>query len=106
MNAMPGYVARPHVSATKHALWGLTKALAKELGPEGITVNAISPGPIGTAHPDDPHMEEHIRSMVSRVPVGRLGTPEEIASLCAYLCSPEAAFLSGQMLACNGAAQT
>jgi len=106
MNAMHGYVARPHVSATKHALWGLTKALAKELGPDGITVNAISPGPIGTAHPGDPAMEQHIRSMVPRVPVGRLGTPEEIAALCGYLCSPEAAFLSGQMIACNGAAQT
>jgi len=106
MNAMHGYVARPHVSATKHALWGLTKALAKELGPHGITVNAISPGPIGTAHPDNPAMEAHIASMVSRVPVGRLGMPEEIAALCGYLCSPEAAFLSGQMIACNGAAQT
>jgi 3-oxoacyl-[acyl-carrier protein] reductase len=106
MNAMHGYAARPHVSASKHALWGLTKAFAKELGPSGITVNAISPGPIGTKHPDDPAMAQHIASMVGRVPLGRLGTPEEIAALCGHLCSREGGFISGQMIACNGAAQT
>jgi 3-oxoacyl-[acyl-carrier protein] reductase len=106
MNAMHGYVARPHVSASKHALWGLTKALAKELGPHGITVNAISPGPIATEHPDNPGMEHHIQSMLSRVPLGRLGTPEEIAALTGFLCSGEGAYVSGQMIACNGAAQT
>ena len=106
MNAMNGYVARPHVSASKHALWGLTKALAKELGPSGITVNAISPGPIGTSHPDNPDMEAHIQSMLSKIPLGRLGQPEEIAALCGFLCSTEGGFMSGQMVACNGAAQT
>ena len=106
MNAMNGYVARPHVSASKHALWGLTKALAKELGPSGITVNAISPGPIGTTHPDNPEMAAHIQSMLGRIPLGRLGQPEEIAALCGFLCSTEGGFMSGQMVACNGAAQT
>jgi 3-oxoacyl-[acyl-carrier protein] reductase len=106
MNAMHGYVARAHVSASKHALWGLTKALAKELGPQGITVNAISPGPIATEHPDNPDMAHHIASMVGRVPVGRLGTPQEIAALCGFLCSREAGYISGQMIACNGAAET
>ena len=106
MNAMHGYVARPHVSASKHALWGLTKALAKELGPSGITVNAISPGPIATEHPDNPEMAHHIASMVGRVPLGRLGTPAEIAALCGFLTSKEGGFVSGQMIACNGAAQT
>lgn len=106
MNAMHGYPARPHVSASKHALWGLTKALAKELGPAGITVNAISPGPIATEHPDDPAMASHIASLVGRVPLGRLGTPEEVAALCGFVCSREGGFVSGQMLACNGGGQT
>lgn len=106
MNAIQGYVARPHVSASKHALWGLAKALARELGPAGITVNAISPGPIATEHPDEPGMVDHIRSMVGRVPLGRLGTPEEIAALCGFLASEEGGFVSGQMIAANGAAQT
>ncbi len=106
MNAIHGYSGRAHVSASKHALWGLTKALAKELGPHGITVNAISPGPIATEHPDDPDMAAHIQSMLGSVPLGRLGTPEEVAALCGFLCSTQGAFVSGQMLACNGAAQT
>lgn len=106
MNAMHGYAGRPHVSASKHALWGLTKALAKELGPSGITVNAVSPGPIATEHPDNPEMARHIASMIGRVPLGRLGTSEEVAALCGHLCSREGGFISGQMIACNGAAQT
>lgn len=106
MNAMHGYPGRPHVSASKHALWGLTKALAKELGPSGITVNAVSPGPISTEHPDDPAMASHIASLVGRIPLGRLGTPQEVAALCGHLCSREGGYISGQMIACNGAGQT
>lgn len=106
MNAIHGYAGRPHVSASKHAIWGMTKALAKELGPAGITVNAISPGPIATEHPDNPGMASHIQDMVSRIPLGRLGTPEEVAALCGFLCSDDGGYVSGQMIACNGAGQT
>lgn len=105
MNAIQGYLGRAHVSAAKHGLWGLTKALAREFGPRGVTVNAVSPGPIRTEH-EDAAMTEHIRAMVGRVPLGRLGEPREIARLCAYLASDDAAFISGQMIAVNGAAQT
>ncbi|GIT53000.1 MAG: hypothetical protein Ct9H300mP16_01600 [Pseudomonadota bacterium] len=52
MNAIHGYKGRVPVSVAKHGLWGLTKALAKEFGPSGITVNAISPGPIRSEHDD------------------------------------------------------
>lgn len=106
MNAIHGYNGRAHVSVAKHGLWGLTKSLAKEFGPHGITVNAISPGPIGTEHPDNPAMQQHIESQKSRIPIGRLGKPDEIAALCAFLASDGGAFVSGQMIACNGATQT
>jgi 3-oxoacyl-[acyl-carrier protein] reductase len=105
MNAMQGGVARAHVSAAKHGLWGLTKALAREFGPRGVTVNAISPGPIESERMTD-HQTQHIRGMVSRVPVGRLGTPHEVASLCGWLASDDGAFVSGQMIGVNGAAST
>ncbi len=105
MNAIHGYSGRAHVSASKHGLWGLTKALAKEFGPKGITVNAISPGPIRTAHRDE-SMTHHIESQLAKIPLGRLGEPEDIAKLCGLLASDDGGFISGQMIAANGAAQT
>jgi 3-oxoacyl-[acyl-carrier protein] reductase len=105
MNALRGYVGRAHVSAAKHGLWGLTKSLAREFGPFGVTVNAISPGPI-QVDDSDPAMALHIRSQVSAVPLGRLGEPEEIARFCSFLVSDDAAFVSGQVIGVNGAAQT
>jgi 3-oxoacyl-[acyl-carrier protein] reductase len=105
MNAIQGYVGRAPVSAAKHGLWGLTKSLAREFGPHGITVNAISPGPI-KGERDDPAAAAHIESMLPRIPLGRLGAPEHIAGLCAFLVSEEGGFTSGQMLAVNGAAAT
>lgn len=105
MNAIQGTANRPHVAAAKHGLWGLTKALAREFGPKGITVNAISPGPIDTAH-EDQAMAQRIKAQVGQVPLGRLGEPREIATLCGYLASDDAAFISGQMIGVNGAANT
>jgi len=106
MNAIHGYAGRAHVSVSKHGAWGMTKSLAKEFGPNGITVNAISPGPIGTEHPDDPAMQAHIEEQASKIPVGRLGKPEEIAALAGFLCSDGGAFVNAQMIACNGGTQT
>lgn len=105
MNAIHGYAGRAPVSAAKHGLWGLTKALAKEFGPSGVTVNAISPGPIRSQHPD-PAMTQHIESQLGKIPLGRLGEPQDIAALCGFLASDEGGFISGQMIAANGAAQT
>lgn len=106
MNAMHGYNGRSHVSASKHAVWGLTKSLAKEFGPRGITANVISPGPIETRHENDPAMEQHIREQVGKIPIGRLGRPEEIAATVGYLVSDGGSFCNGQMLQVNGGTQT
>lgn len=105
MNAIHGYAGRAAVSVAKHGAWGLTKALAKEFGPKGITTNAISPGPIA-GDDDDPASAQHRQSLVNRVPVGRLGTPDEVAAAVRLLVSDGGAFINGQMLQVNGGAET
>ena len=105
MNAIHGYNGRAHVSASKHASWGLTKALAKEFGPRGITANIVSPGPI-MGEDQDAVQAAHITPMKARVPVGRLGTPGEVAAAVALLASDAGAFINGQMIQVNGGAET
>jgi 3-oxoacyl-[acyl-carrier protein] reductase len=105
MNAIHGYNGRAAVSVSKHGLWGLTKALAKEFGAKGITTNAVSPGPIAGER-DDEAAHHHIASMVSRVPVGRLGQPHEVAAVVSMLVSEGGAFVNGQMIQVNGGAET
>ena len=104
MNSIRGYAKRTHIAASKHAVWGLTKALSREFGPHNITVNAISPGPTETDH--EPAFAERIRNQVSEIPLDRLGTTEEIAALVGFLASEEGGFISGQMIGANGAAET
>ncbi|WPB86192.1 SDR family NAD(P)-dependent oxidoreductase [Sediminicoccus rosea] len=105
MNAIHGYAGRAPVSVAKHGVWGLTKSLAKEFGPKGVTVNAISPGPIASDD-EDVAPDAHRQEMVVRVPVGRLGQPAEVAAMVRLLASDEGAFINGQMLAVNGGAET
>ncbi|MBR0672490.1 SDR family NAD(P)-dependent oxidoreductase [Neoroseomonas soli] len=107
MNAIHGYAGRAPVSVAKHGVWGLTKALAKEFGPKGITVNAISPGPIAADEEDaDAAAAKYRQAIVQRVPVGRQGTPEEVATVARMLVSPGGAYVNGQMLQVNGGAET
>jgi 3-oxoacyl-[acyl-carrier protein] reductase len=78
---------------TKAALAGLTRGLARELGPQGITVNVVQPGPTATdANPDSGEFADSMRQLTA---VGHYGRPEDIASAVAYLASPEAAFITG-----------
>lgn len=105
MNAIHGYNGRAHVSASKHAAWGLTKALAKEFGPKGITTNIVSPGPI-MGEAQDSVQAAHIAPMKARVPLGRLGTPDEVAAAVALLASDAGGFINGQMIQVNGGAET
>ena len=105
MNAIHGYNGRAHVSASKHAAWGLTKALAKEFGPKGITTNIVSPGPI-MGEAQDAEQAAHISPMAARAPLGRLGTTDEVAAAVALLASDEGGFINGQMIQVNGGAET
>jgi len=105
MNAIHGYAGRAPVSVAKHGLWGLTKSLGKEFGPKGITVNAVSPGPIA-ADDDEPGVQTHRHGYVAKVPVGRMGTPAEVAAVVRMLVSEGGAYVNGQMLQVNGGAET
>jgi len=91
--ALPGRTA---YAASKSGLLGFTRALALELAPEKITVNGISPGPIATEMnaPIQQNPEAN-QQFISRIPLGRWGTPEEIGQLAVYLCSEEAGFVTG-----------
>lgn len=92
-----------HYAAAKAGILGFTKALAQELGPSGVTVNAIAPGLIDTplihaaGAPDALYAQ-----VVARLPVRRIGRPEDIAAACSYLVSEEASFCTGQVLSPNG----
>lgn len=92
-----------HYSAAKAGLIGMTKALAKELAPSGITVNAVSPGAVDTAMMQKLGAET-CRMVTEEVPLGRLGTPREVADAVCFLVSGKAAYITGQVLSVNGGA--
>jgi acetoacetyl-CoA reductase len=102
VNGQKGAFGQTNYSAAKAGMHGFTKALALEVARKGVTVNTISPGYIGTkmvlAIPKDV-LDSKI---IPQIPIGRLGKPEEVAGLCAYLASDEAAFLTGANIAING----
>ena len=90
-----------HYSASKAGLIGMTKALAKEVGLSGITVNSVSPGVIltdMTSHFD----EETMNELKSEAPLNKIGTPEDVAGAVSFLASKDADFITGQDLAVNG----
>jgi NAD(P)-dependent dehydrogenase (short-subunit alcohol dehydrogenase family) len=90
-----------HYSAMKGAVIGLTKALAKEVVKDGITVNSIAPGPIDTKM-NDQLGEEVKRQLIAETPVGRLGKPEDVAYWCVYLASEASSFTTGQVINVSG----
>jgi 3-oxoacyl-[acyl-carrier protein] reductase len=85
--------------ASKAGIFGLTKALARELAPAGILVNCIAPGPVDTAMLAD---TERTPEMASKIPLGRIGRPEEIAFAALFLASPQSSWTTGQIVSPNG----
>ena len=90
-----------HYSAAKAAIIGLTKALAKELGPSHIRVNCVSPGVIDTEM-NAMFDKETMRDLCESTPLGRIGSPEDIAAAVSFLASDAASFITGQTLSVNG----
>jgi len=102
INGQKGAFGQTNYSAAKAGMHGFTKALALEVARKGVTVNTISPGYIGTKMVLAVPKEVMDTKIIPQIPVGRLGKPEEVAALVAYLCTDEAAFLTGANIAING----
>lgn len=97
--ALPGYGI---YAAAKAAVETMTRILAKELGPRGITVNAVAPGPVATDLFFDGKSDAQVQAITRMIPRGRLGTPEEIADAVCLLAGPQSGWISGQTIRANG----
>ncbi len=102
VNGQKGAFGQTNYSAAKAGMHGFTKAAALEYARKGVTVNTISPGYIGTKMVMAIPKEVLDTKIIPQIPIGRLGKPEEVAGLVAYLCSEEAAFVTGANIAING----
>ena len=102
VNGQKGAFGQTNYSAAKAGMHGFSKALALEVAKKGVTVNTISPGYIGTKMVMAIPKEVLDSKILPQIPVGRLGKPEEVAGLCAYLASDEAAFITGANISING----
>lgn len=96
-----GYRGLSVYGATKAALDGFTRALARELGARGITVNSIAPGYLRTEMTDS-LVGDQLGQIERRTPLGRLGEPEDVTGMLRFLCSPEASFITGQVIVIDG----
>lgn len=115
ISSMAGVDAAPNstaYSASKAGVLGLTRSLAMDVGPWGITVNAVCPGLVGTSRaflrqdPAEVDIDSYLASRGRKIPVGRVGTPEDIAAAVAYLSSEQAGYVTAQTLVVDGGGLT
>ena len=106
VTAVLGSPGQSAYSATKGAIISFTKSAAKELAPQGIRVNAVAPGIVKTERFAELYESDgaKIDQRISRIGLGRLGTPEDVANACAFLASDRAGYISGEILGVNGCA--
>ena len=98
-----GGINVPAYTASKHAVAGVTKALANEWGGKGVTVNAIAPGYISTDNTQALRNDvERNTSILARIPIGRWGTPEDLAAVAVFLASPAASYINGEIITVDG----
>jgi acetoacetyl-CoA reductase len=102
VNAQLGQVGQVNYSTAKSAIRGFTRALAREVGPRGVTVNTVSPGYVATAKLKSITTADVMDRIIQDIPSRRLGTPEEIASMCAWLASDESGYANGADFSLNG----
>jgi len=96
-----GNAGQANYVASKAGIIGLTKAAAKELAPRGVTVNAVAPGYIETEMTES--LPDNVKqAMLDQIPLGRAGSPEDVAGVVAFLCSRQAAYLTGQVIHISG----
>lgn len=91
-------------AATKAAVEAMTHILAKELGPKGITVNAVAPGPVETDLFMTGKSDALVKAIAGTIPLGRLGQPDDIAGLVSFLSGPDSGWVNGQVIRANGGA--
>jgi 3-oxoacyl-[acyl-carrier protein] reductase len=104
VSSVSGHLGAPgqaNYSAAKAGLLGLSRAVARELASRNVTCNVVAPGPIVTAMTDG-LPDEWRAAMEATVPLGRLGTPEEVAAVVAFLCSDAAAYVTGALVPVDG----
>jgi NAD(P)-dependent dehydrogenase (short-subunit alcohol dehydrogenase family) len=102
--ALAGAARGAHYSATKGGIIALTKSLALDWAPYGIRVNCVIPGVTDTAQPRGELSDDELYALGSRVPLGRIGQPQDIAAVVAFLLGDDSAYMTGQSIAVNGGA--
>ena len=96
-----GIVTAPDYATSKAGVIGLTRTLARQYGPKGIRVNAVAPGPIMTEMTR--HWSEDVRrEFIARIPLRRLGTADDVASVVVFLAGPESGYITGATIDING----